>query len=302
MHAWDADPVALAADPAFPGMEVPRTALPLVAGTLRGARPGKRLLLVAHTDVVPAGEPASWTTPAFAPESRDGRVFGRGACDMKGGLVAALEAMRAVSRAVGPDGLAGEVILAGRPVRGGRWGRHVRRDPGRLRRRRGRDPGADPPGRRHRLRGRDHVPPGGPRARRARLDAAGRGLRARQPRAAARRAPRRRGRPQCRRDAARDAGARAALRHDHRHRAGRRVGVEPAGPGRRRGALRRPGGPDRRPGPRRSCGRRSRRRVPRIRGSETTPPRSRSGAGASPRARSRPTTRSPWASRRQPPP
>jgi acetylornithine deacetylase len=115
VHAWDADPVALAADPAFPGMEVPRTALPLVAGTLQGTRPGKRLLLVAHTDVVPAGEPASWTTPAFAPESRDGSVFGRGACDMKGGLVAALEAMRAVSRAVGPDGLAGEVILLGVP-------------------------------------------------------------------------------------------------------------------------------------------------------------------------------------------
>lgn len=113
VHAWDADPVALAADPAFPGMEVPRTALPLVAGTLRGARPGKRLLLVAHTDVVPAGEPASWTTPAFVPESSDGRVFGRGACDMKGGLVAALEAMRAVSRSPGPDGLAGEVILLG---------------------------------------------------------------------------------------------------------------------------------------------------------------------------------------------
>jgi acetylornithine deacetylase len=115
VHAWDADPVALAADPAFPGMEVPRTALPLVAGTFRGTRPGKRLLLVAHTDVVPAGEPASWTTPAFAPESRDGSVFGRGACDMKGGLVAALEAMRAVCRAVGPDGLAGEVILLGVP-------------------------------------------------------------------------------------------------------------------------------------------------------------------------------------------
>ncbi len=36
VHTWDADPIALAADPAFPGMEVPRTTLPLVAGTLRG--------------------------------------------------------------------------------------------------------------------------------------------------------------------------------------------------------------------------------------------------------------------------
>ena len=113
--AWDADPATLAADPAFPGMEVPRTTLPLVAGTLRGSRPGRRLLLVAHTDVVPPGDPTTWTTPAFAPDIRAGRVFGRGACDMKGGLVAALAAIRAVSDAVGPSGLAGEVVLVGVP-------------------------------------------------------------------------------------------------------------------------------------------------------------------------------------------
>jgi len=113
--AWDADPATLAADPAFPGMEVPRTTLPLVAGTLRGSRPGRRLLLVAHTDVVPPGDPTTWTTPAFAPDIRAGRVFGRGACDMKGGLVAALAAIRAVSNAVGPSGLAGEVVLVGVP-------------------------------------------------------------------------------------------------------------------------------------------------------------------------------------------
>ena len=115
VRAWDADPAALAKDPAFPGMEVPRTTLPLVAGTLQGSRPGRRLLLVAHTDVVPPGDPTTWTTPAFAPEIRAGRVLGRGACDMKGGLVAALAAIRAVSNAIGPSGLAGEVVLVGVP-------------------------------------------------------------------------------------------------------------------------------------------------------------------------------------------
>ena len=115
VHAWDADPVFLATDPAFPGMEVPRTVLPLVAGTLRGGQPGRRLLLVAHTDVVPPGDPATWTTPAFTPAVRDGRVFGRGTCDMKGGLVAALAAVRAVATTVGTSGLAGEVSLVGVP-------------------------------------------------------------------------------------------------------------------------------------------------------------------------------------------
>ncbi len=115
LQAWDADPAALATDPAFPGMEVPRAVLPLVAGTLQGLVPGKRLLLVAHTDVVPPGDPATWTTPPFAPEIRDGRVFGRGTCDMKGGLVAALAAIRAVATTVGASGLAGEVVLVGVP-------------------------------------------------------------------------------------------------------------------------------------------------------------------------------------------
>lgn len=109
----DADPAALAADPAWPGAEMPRTHLPLVAGTLPGNRPGPRLLLVGHLDVVPAGDPRTWTDPPFQPVVRDGQVYGRGTCDMKGGVVAALEAIRAVASA-GLD-LAGEVVLVGVP-------------------------------------------------------------------------------------------------------------------------------------------------------------------------------------------
>ena len=115
VRSWDADPAGLAGDPGFPGMEVARSTLPLVAGLLRGARPGPRLILLAHTDVVPAGDLSTWTTPPFAPDIRDGRVRARGACDMKGGLVAALAAIRAVARSLGPAGLAGEVVLVGVP-------------------------------------------------------------------------------------------------------------------------------------------------------------------------------------------
>jgi acetylornithine deacetylase len=109
----DADPAALAADPAWPGAEMPRNHLPLVAGTWRGNRPGPRLLLVGHLDVVPAGDLRTWTDPPFQPVVRDGQVYGRGTCDMKGGVVAALEAIRAVA-AAGLD-LAGEVVLVGVP-------------------------------------------------------------------------------------------------------------------------------------------------------------------------------------------
>jgi len=98
-------------DPGFPGIEVDRTELPIVAGRLVGSRPGPTLILCGHVDVVPPGDPATWTTPAFEPEIRDGSMYGRGACDMKGGLVAAIEAVRLV----GGDDLAGEVILLAVP-------------------------------------------------------------------------------------------------------------------------------------------------------------------------------------------
>ncbi len=111
----DADPVALAADPDFPGSERPRTILPLAAGRLRGARPGPRLLLVGHTDVVPPGDLGTWSLDPFRPEMRDGSVYGRGACDMKGGLVAAAAAVAAVRATVDRNALKGQATVLAVP-------------------------------------------------------------------------------------------------------------------------------------------------------------------------------------------
>lgn len=63
----------------------------------RGAGRGPTIHLNGHFDVVPAG--AGWTVDPFAGLVRDGRVFGRGACDMKGGLAAACYAAEALRRA-----------------------------------------------------------------------------------------------------------------------------------------------------------------------------------------------------------
>lgn len=54
------------------------------------------ILFLGHSDVVPAGE--GWTRAPFDPRVDDGRVVGRGATDMKGGLAAVLASMAAVSR------------------------------------------------------------------------------------------------------------------------------------------------------------------------------------------------------------
>ena len=50
------------------------------------------LAIAGHTDVVPVGDAASWTRDPFAGEIRDGILYGRGACDMKGGLASMISA------------------------------------------------------------------------------------------------------------------------------------------------------------------------------------------------------------------
>lgn len=57
----------------------------------RGDR-GPLVCFAGHTDVVPPGPDAAWTSPAFEPTLRDGLLYGRGAADMKGGVAAMIVA------------------------------------------------------------------------------------------------------------------------------------------------------------------------------------------------------------------
>ncbi len=110
----DADLAAVRADPDWPGEEMPRDRLPIVLGRL-GRPGGRRIVLVGHVDVVPPGDPATWDRDPWSGHVDGDRLYGRGACDMKGGVASILAAVKAVGDAGLADRLGGEILVASVP-------------------------------------------------------------------------------------------------------------------------------------------------------------------------------------------
>jgi acetylornithine deacetylase len=69
---------------------------PNVCAINKGTGGGKSILFNGHMDVVPVAEPDMWCCDPFKPVIKDGKIFGRGTSDMKGGVASAVWAMKAV--------------------------------------------------------------------------------------------------------------------------------------------------------------------------------------------------------------
>ena len=82
---------------------------PILAARLKGAGGGRSLILNAHLDVVPAEGAVKWKHEPWGGEIVDGKVFGRGSCDMKGGAAAIMIAIEAI-RDAGLE-LKGDIIV-----------------------------------------------------------------------------------------------------------------------------------------------------------------------------------------------
>lgn len=79
---------------------------------IRGDRPGRCILFDGHIDTVPVGRREDWTHDPFAGQTENGRLYGRGAADMKGAVAAFSFAAKEFIAAHG-HGFAGELCLAG---------------------------------------------------------------------------------------------------------------------------------------------------------------------------------------------
>ena len=71
--------------------------------------PGKTLLFEGHTDVVTEGDIDSWTYDPFGGEVSNGRIYGRGSCDTKGNLAAAISAVHSIKKS--DAAFKGKIIL-----------------------------------------------------------------------------------------------------------------------------------------------------------------------------------------------
>lgn len=111
---------------AIPGIEMRRVvakepAVNLVA-RISGKSPGRRLVFNGHLDTFPIGDASPWTTSPLGGEIKHGRIYGRGASDMKAGIAASVIAFELLAEC--RDSWSGEAVLAlvGDEETGGVWG------------------------------------------------------------------------------------------------------------------------------------------------------------------------------------
>jgi acetylornithine deacetylase len=94
IDAWEPTRDELETHPAYSDDGISLEGRPVLVARWPGSGGGRSLILNGHVDVVPPGNPQSWTDGPWSGVVRDGYLYGRGSCDMKGGLVAGITAIR----------------------------------------------------------------------------------------------------------------------------------------------------------------------------------------------------------------
>lgn len=114
VDCWEPDDQELAAHPAYVPTGESFQGRPCVVGTWKGTGGGKSVLVNGHIDVVTPEPLSKWSSDPFRSVIREGKLYGRGAADMKGGLCAAIAAVQ-VLQEIGFQP-AGDILLESVPA------------------------------------------------------------------------------------------------------------------------------------------------------------------------------------------
>ncbi len=100
----------------------PQEAMPNIVCRLKGSRPGRRLIYNGHLDTYPIGDAERWQHDPLSGLVTDGRIYGRGVSDMKGGCTASVMSFWFLSQMT--DMFKGELVLTlvSDEETGGKWG------------------------------------------------------------------------------------------------------------------------------------------------------------------------------------
>ena len=83
-----------------------------IIGHIKGKKPGKKILFDGHLDTVPVTDASKWDYDPFAAITNDGKIYGRGASDMKGAVAAMISAASYFAKDISGD-FAGDIYVAG---------------------------------------------------------------------------------------------------------------------------------------------------------------------------------------------
>lgn len=91
---WETDWDELKKHPGYRPVARGYEGRPNIVATLKGTGGGRSLLLNGHTDVIPVGDGEGWSDDPWSATIREGRIYGRGSCDMKSGVASHILAVK----------------------------------------------------------------------------------------------------------------------------------------------------------------------------------------------------------------
>ncbi|HEV7324026.1 MAG TPA: ArgE/DapE family deacylase [Bosea sp. (in: a-proteobacteria)] len=106
---WDTDWEELKKHPGYRPVARGYEGRPNIVATAKGSGGGRSLLLNGHTDVIPVGNGEGWSDNPWSAKIENGRIYGRGSCDMKSGVASHILAVQYLQE-LGVD-LKGDVLI-----------------------------------------------------------------------------------------------------------------------------------------------------------------------------------------------